>query len=98
MDSDASPRTLPAVVKQPSCHGATSSRRLTWRSGLAIAAFAALAVALGVAIDQRWLSLAALTPLLFTLPCAIMMFMCMRGMKHGSKTETSPFASPRQDD
>lgn len=97
MDSEAFSRKLSAVVDRPS--RPKSNRRMGWRSGLAIAAaIAALAIAFGVAVDRRWLSLAALAPLLFTLPCAVMMLMCMRGMKHGSNAETRPSALNGQDD
>lgn len=46
-------------------------------------AFAAAATAL--ALSQHWIAAAALLPLLYVLPCAVMMFMCMKGMNHGEQ-------------
>jgi hypothetical protein len=43
-------------------------------------------VAVVLALGQHWLSTAALTLLLFLVPCAVMMFMCMRGMNHDQQT------------
>ena len=68
-------------------HAATQgspSRRLRSR-GLVIAAALTAGVVV-LAVWQRWLTLAELTPLLFTLPCAVMMFMCMKGMNHAEET------------
>lgn len=98
MDIETSPRNLPGVVDRPSCHGAKSNRRMNWPTGVAMAAVVgALAITLGVAVDQQWLSLGALTPLLLTLPCAVMMLMCMRGMNNCSNTETNRSPAGRQD-
>ena len=53
---------------------------LTSRRGLVVgAAIAAATTAL--ALGQHWLAVADLVPLLFVLPCAVMMFHCMKGMK-----------------
>ncbi len=98
MDTETSRRKLPAVVDRPSRCGANSNRRVHWPTGLALAAAGGvLAIALGVAVDQRWLTLGALTPLLLTLPCAVMMLMCMRGMNNCSNTETNRSPAGRQD-
>ncbi len=98
MDSETSPRNLPAVIDRRSRHCANSNHRMNWPSGVTIAAAGvALAIALGVAVDQRWLTLGALTPLLLTLPCAVMMLMCMRGMNNCSNTETNRSPAGRQD-
>lgn len=78
MSVDATDRN-PAQAS--SCHGGQSGRSGKRRNGLLIVAGVAVgAIALGVAVDRQWLSLGALTPLILSLPCAIMMFMCMRGM------------------
>jgi uncharacterized membrane protein len=51
---------------------------------------AALAAGITFALSQHWFAVAALTPLLFLLPCAAMMFMCMKGMNHGQQTSAAP--------
>jgi hypothetical protein len=62
---------------------------LSRRRGLIIAGAVTTAVA-ALALGQHWLTVAGLTPLLFVLPCAAMMFMCMKGMNHGQQTKTTP--------
>jgi len=47
------------------------------------------AAATALALGQQWLTVAGLVPLLFVLPCAAMMFMCMKGMNHGHQTGTT---------
>lgn len=47
--------------------------------------FAAAATAL--ALSQHWIALVTLVPLLYVLPCMLMMFMCMKGMNHGGDKE-----------
>jgi hypothetical protein len=57
-----------------------------WR-GLAVAA--AVAAAIGaIALNQHWLAVASLVPLLYVLPCAVMMFACMKSMNHGQADTT----------
>ena len=51
------------------------------------AIFAAAAIAL--ALGEHWLAAADLVPLIFVLPCAAMMFMCMKGT-HGRQTSAPP--------
>lgn len=81
------------AAQTPSCHGAEPARSGKRRNGLLlIAGVAIVAIALGVGIDRQWLSLGALTPLLLTLPCALMMLMCMRGMNRSAD------ANARSDD
>lgn len=83
--------TPPVAASSGSCHGGApgSLKRRSWRSGLVIVgALAALAGVLAFAVDQRWLALSALAPLLYSLPCALMMFMCMRGMNRRACAET----------
>jgi len=63
-----------------------SPGRFSGRRGLVVgAALAAAATAL--ALGQHWLAVADLLPLLFVLPCALMMFHCMKGMKRGAQTD-----------
>ena len=72
------------------CHGAGqgSSGWLSGRRGLVIAMAGAVA-AVALAAGQHWLAVADLVPLLFVLPCAVMMFMCMKGMNRGQRTDTT---------
>lgn len=73
------------------CHGARSGRHARRRNGfMIVTAVAVLALALGIAIDRQWLSLGAFTPLLLALPCATMIFICMRGMNHGAADASNP--------
>jgi hypothetical protein len=88
--------TTPAVGNAPS-HG-IGQGSLDWlgrRRGFVIAV-AVAAAATALALGQHWLAVADLLPLLFTLPCAVMMFMCMKGMNHGQQTGT-PQASARNE-
>lgn len=39
----------------------------------------------GLALGEGWVTVAGLTPLLYSLPCAVMMIFCMRGMSHGTQ-------------
>ena len=74
------------------CHvaGQGSSGWLGRRSGLIIgAAVVTVAAAGALAEGQHWLAAAALQPLLFILPCAAMMFLCMRGMNHCGRPDTA---------
>jgi hypothetical protein len=59
---------------------------LSGRRGLVVgAAIAAATIAL--ALGQQWLAVADLVPLLFVLPCAVMMFHCVKGMKREAQTD-----------
>jgi hypothetical protein len=73
-----------------SCHS-TGRGVLRWPSGWRslIIAGAITAAAVGLALGQHWLATAQLAPALFVLPCAAMMFMCMKG-DHGQQTNTLP--------
>jgi len=52
--------------------------RTAWiMAGVGVVGLAALAV------GANWIAFATLVPLLYVLPCAAMMFMCMKGMNHG---------------
>ena len=59
---------------------------LSGRRGLAVGAAIAAATA-ALALSQHWLAVADLVPLLFVLPCAVMMFHCMKGMKREAQTD-----------
>jgi len=49
----------------------------------AVIAVAGIAAAAALALSQSWLAVADLVPLLYVLPCAAMMFVCMR---HGQQS------------
>jgi hypothetical protein len=61
---------------------------LTGRRGLVVGA-AVAAAAVAVSLSQHWLAVADLVPLLVVLPCAVMMFSCMKGMNRGQQTDTA---------
>ena len=61
---------------------------LSGRRGLIIA-ITATAAALALAAAQHWLVLADLVPLLFVLPCAMMMLKCIKGTSGGEQTSTT---------
>jgi hypothetical protein len=63
------------------------------RRGLVIA-IAAAAAALALAAGQHWLAIADLVPLLFVLPCALMMFKCMKAANRGSQIGTTQASAP----
>jgi hypothetical protein len=65
--------------------------------GIVIAAAVTTVTAVGaLALGQRWLAVADLLPLLYVLPCAAMMFMCMKGMGHGRQTGPAQISSPNE--
>ncbi len=57
---------------------------LARRRGLIIAGLFIVAAA-AFAVSQNWIAFATLLPLLFVLPCAAMMVMCMKGMGNGQQ-------------
>jgi hypothetical protein len=71
-------QTTNALITTPTTAGSWL-RRWRWLAiaGVLIGAGTALA------LSQQWLAVATLVPLLYVLPCAAMMFMCMKGMNHG---------------
>ena len=80
--------TKPVTAETSFCHsaGGSSGSLFRRRRGLIVGGvFVVASVAL--ALGQGWIALASLTPLLFLLPCALMMFMCMKG--HGGPTGTT---------
>jgi hypothetical protein len=83
--------TTPAAAGSSSCQGASQSSG-SWlgrRRGLVFGG-GAIAAGAALALSQHWLTVASLAPLLFLLPCAVMMLMCMKGMNHGQQTGVAP--------
>jgi hypothetical protein len=58
------------------------------RYRLALYLLSAAAVALGVAVSWNWLTAAALFRVVVVLPCALMMFRCVRHGTRGADEET----------
>ena len=58
---------------------------LSGRRGLVIA-LAVAAAAVAIAAGQHWLAIADLVPLLFVLPCAVIMLKCMKRTNGGEQT------------
>ena len=54
-----------------------------------VIAGAVIAGVVALALSQHWLAVADLSPLLFILPCAVMMFICMKGMNHGQQNDSA---------
>jgi len=87
--------TIPAAAGSSSCHSASpgSGGWLRRRRGL-IFGGAVIVAGAALALSQHWLTVGELTPLLFPalflLPCAAMMYMCMKGMKHDQQTSAVP--------
>jgi hypothetical protein len=73
----------PQADNVPRYYGALAYLRRRRRLLLVVAALGIIAFFAG----WRWFGAAAMLPLLYTLPCAAMMAMCMRG--HGAPGNTS---------
>lgn len=87
METTTHPITTPAAAGGLSCHraGHGSGSWLGRRRGLVLGG-GAIVAGVALALSRDWLTFAELTPLLFLLPCAAMMLMCMKGMNHGQQT------------
>ncbi len=77
-----------------SCHDAShdSGSWLRRHRNLMIGG-AVVTAAVILALTQNWLALANLVPLLFVLPCALMMLKCMKGSHHGQQSQDEPTAA-----
>lgn len=68
--------------------GKAQSRRMLWIiAGVIVAGLTMLS------LGENWIAFATLVPLLYLLPCAAMLFMCMKGMNNGPKSSSSNVAS-----
>jgi len=47
----------------------------------------AIVAGIALAFSQHWLTVSQLTPLLFALPCVVMMLTCMKGMSRVQQTD-----------
>ena len=86
METTNRPITTPAAAGNSSCHDASQGpgNWLSRRRGLVFGG-GAIVAGTALALSQHRLAVAELTPLLFVLPCAVMMFMCMKGMNYGTQ-------------
>jgi len=66
---------------------------LSGRRGLIIVAMV-IAASVALTVGQHWLAIGDLLPLLFVLPCAVMMLNCMKGTKRGPQTGTTRTSAP----
>jgi hypothetical protein len=86
----AAPAPVPAekAVGCPMCHssGSLAPGWLAKRRGWLMLSGAAVA-GTGVALGEGWVTIAGLAPILYSLPCALMMVFCMRGMSRGMQTQ-----------
>jgi hypothetical protein len=84
-----------ATTGNASCHGSSqgSGRWFGRRRGLVLSAGAVI-IGVAVALNQHWVALAALAPLLFALPCAVMLIVCMKGMAHGPNDNAQAAKAP----
>lgn len=87
--------TTPATAGSSSYHGAHqgSGSWLSRRRGLVFGGGGGIVAGTALALSQHWLTVPELAPLLFLLPCAVMMFMCMKGINHGQQTSADPASS-----
>jgi hypothetical protein len=83
--------TTPATAGSSSCHSARqgSGSWLSRRRGLVFGG-GAIVAGTAVALSQHWLTVPEVAPLLLLLPCAVMMFVCMKGMNHSPPTSADP--------
>jgi hypothetical protein len=80
--------TTNVQLTAPAVHGWLSGQR-----GIVIA-LAVAAAAVAIAAGRHWLAIADLVPLLFVLPCAVMMLKCITGTNRGPQTGTTQAAAP----
>ncbi len=82
----ASSKAMP-TGRRGTVQGRVSRRTLWTIAGVTVAGLTMLA------LGESWIALATLVPLLYLLPCAAMLFMCMKGMNNGPKSGSSNVAS-----
>lgn len=98
METTNYPPTAPATTRDSSCHGGGQTPG-GWfsRQRTLILAGGVIVAVIVLALNQHWIAAATLTPLLYVLPCALIMFMCMKGMHHDQQTgATQPAANTDQ--
>jgi hypothetical protein len=83
--------TTPATAGSSSCQSAHqgSGSWLSRRRGLVFGG-GAIVAGTALALSQHWLTFPEVAPLLFLVPCAVMIFVCMKGMSHNQQTSADP--------
>ena len=82
------PMPLAKAARCPMSHSSGSlspgwvAKRRSWIIG-----GAAAVAGTGVALGEGWVTVAGLTPILYSLPCAVMMLFCMKGMSRGMQAQ-----------
>lgn len=79
-----------ALIRSPSprtTNPASTAQANGRRAGAILIALALVLGGVSLAVSQHWLSLAALRPLLFALPCALIVLLCFRGARPSSKPD-----------
>lgn len=88
-----SPTPQRALVRSASCQttGAASNFRSQFRRiGTILAALVLISGGIALAVSQNWLPVAVLRPLLFAVPCALILLLCFRGARSSSRPEPTP--------
>lgn len=90
MDSDpvASPPAVILSHSRRTAEPAANTRSKMRRAGTIVAVLVLISGGGAFAVGQHWLSLAALTPLVFALPCAAILVLCFRGARQSSRPES----------
>jgi hypothetical protein len=90
MDSDPPASPYAVMLSSPSrtAEPSTNTRSKIGRAGAIVAMLVLISGAAAFAVSQHWLSLAALTPLVFVLPCAAILVLCLRGARQNSRPES----------
>lgn len=85
-----SPTSQRALVRLPSpqtMDPASNTRSNRRRVGMILATLVLISGGVALAVGQNWLSIAAVRPLLFALPGALIMLLCLRGARPSSRQE-----------
>jgi len=86
--------TRPAPEQPKLCTAPTASRSWLNRRVMIVLGLAVVVGLTALGLGQNWLTVAGLLPLLYVLPCAALMFMCMKGMNHSPQAGSTPASSP----
>ena len=88
--------TIPPAPEHASQHRHDLPAFLAGRKGLVVAVVA-VGIILALLAGWTWLGTAAVLPLLYTLPCAAMMAMCMKGQGGSGSTPGKPDGGDESD-
>lgn len=82
-----------ALVRTASCQtadAAANTRSKFRRIGTFFVALVLISGSVALAVSQNWLPVAVLRPLLFVVPCALILLLCFRGTRPSSRPEPTP--------